>query len=104
MLYAFFASPYFDHDAFMHHAVHVLNALVHSLHGEYKLGLNLDGSTANGYFQFVCFNYLHIIYWKIFIFPTASLYSLFIYSTWKSSIKYTPQPKRLQFSGFLEIA
>jgi len=23
----FFASPYFDHDAFMHHALHVLDAI-----------------------------------------------------------------------------
>jgi len=26
MLYVFFVSPYFDHDAFMHHTMHVLDA------------------------------------------------------------------------------
>src|SRR6218665_2920037 len=26
VLYVFFVSPYFDHDAFMHHTVHVLDA------------------------------------------------------------------------------
>jgi len=28
LIYALFASLYFDHDAFMHHASHVLNAPV----------------------------------------------------------------------------
>jgi len=26
VLYVFFVSPYFDHDAFMHHTMHVLDA------------------------------------------------------------------------------
>jgi len=26
LCHVFFASPYFDHDAFMHHALHILDA------------------------------------------------------------------------------
>jgi len=51
VLFCFLASPYFDHDAFTHHALHVLDASVRA-HVAFKLSLLMYHGYAMLHFQF----------------------------------------------------